>query len=520
MTRKLKINKITVDYIKSLGRSHQDNARMFSIMDMLTTAKPIEDKRTDTVKYEITYKSHAGVKEYIRKHFAANHFKLEEILSLMTDKGLLVCDYKEKNHYNASMLTVIIDSNFQIPGVYTFTENDGEYKYLMKIKQKELTIKQNIWNDGRIGLLREDLDAVQDHIKNNPKESYYQSLKNYVDILTRRLEGEDINSTVIKTRCGRYYSAFSSFPSELRKKLVDLETGIELACIDNKASQVSFLISVIAGETKNTASQTMRAELEYLKRIQIESSFHDFMSEELSVSREVIKKLIMKLLFGDWRMHDQAMLYSQHVSTENKLKFFDPDTVRFFEEENLNIIDVWNNMVICFKKHFGEVYRYMIGIMKRKSKASIADLTQKAEGRWMRDLQVQLKKLSRSEAKAGRSFQFSTLHDSVYFSAQYFDKVKEIFTEVNKNWEIYHNLSVSVHEHNPLSTAQQASQTTESLITNEETKNEKPFGEKKDKEESYKRHLFFKFDFNYESCTEGVDEGEFLNDYDDFPYVL
>ena len=434
----LRISQSTVEFLRYNVKSAEDRARMISIMNVLC--------HETSGSWDYTAKR--NIKNYLRENIIPNQIKLNNILEEMKTLGLICLDCKEISYWKKPVYTMQIELNFQDKSFYTFKPEHSESLFLAEIELRKIKVKANRWNDGQITLPRSILNSI---------EPSTNISKDFIELMRRRQEGEDVKSVVSRSKCGRYFSTFSNIPKEIRNQLIDNNTGYNLGCLDNKASQVSFLISYLRNCTRNTAKNEMINELDRLEEIQITSSFHDFLTSEINksqyVTREAIKMLVMKLLFGDWRLHDLAVLYSKTASKDEQLKIFGKEAVQCFEDNKWNIIEVWNLCVMCFKYNFPNVYQYMIGIMKRKNTNSVADITQKLEANWMEDLTCKLKVLKNNLKRFGRDLQYFTLHDAVYFSPDYFELVKNIFLQNNTDWEHHSNLKVRVHEYCPKNVA-------------------------------------------------------------------
>ena len=443
-SRIYRISSRIVDILRTKIPNAWDRARVISIFHELS--------REDDGAW--TYLPMKGIKNYLRERIVPNHKQLNTILDVMKTLGLICLDNTEKNHFGTVVSNMQIELQFQDSSFYTFTENHSETKYLKKIVPKTQKVMESRWNDGQITLPQDVLDTLDPDFDNVSED--------FKALMQKRILGEDVKSVVSRAKCGRFFGTFSTLPSHIRDLLIDNNTGNRLACIDNKASQISFLVAYLRNNTKRSAKDSMKSELDKLEQIQTSSSFHDFLTSSINskshtskeeeerdtpymcdISRNAIKKLVMKLLFGDWRWHDNAELFSKTISKTDKVKFFSKEVVEHFENNGWDILDVWIECVNCFKENFQSIYCYMIGIMNRKEKNSVADITQKLEGDWMKGLQEKLKVLVNAKKRAGIDLQFFTLHDAVYFSPEHFQEVRQVFMDHNKEWEQYHGLKVN-----------------------------------------------------------------------------
>jgi hypothetical protein len=411
---KRKISKYTL-FILRQSEYFQDvknRSRAIQIIDILSNY--IKEKQI--IEYPVKKNYLQVLKNSICKTDNTNNSPVKEIL-LDLEKIGMICIYRDvQTIYQKKGWSFQVNSNFQDNGWYHFTENDSEMSHLKEIETRNEKIRVSNQSDFAISVPEEYLERLE------------KTHKSLVDIFKRRNDGEDISTEVHNSKCGRLYSEYTNIEREIRHNLIDLNTGMKLKEIDNKASQVSFLIKFLKDMTRKTASKEMNLEILKLESIQFQSSFHDYFQIQLSknglyIERDLIKSLVFKLLFGE---------FSKHF-----LPVFKDELLEKYNQSYLK--SIWYNFLNTFKSIFPEIYKYLYAVTEnmKNQNETLARNLQKIESNWLKDIIKELKKFQ----KLHQDFQFITIHDSISFSAQYFSKIKRIYQKVNHKWKKY-NLNV------------------------------------------------------------------------------
>ena len=411
----LKLTKEIVSKIRNMDITIFDKARMFKIMDSMTKIK------NNIVEYPLF----VGYKTFIQQNIIPNFDKVTEVLSMMNNNGLIVIGTSDRvNPYNKNkkLESLIVSDLFQteFPNYYTFTESDIEYSYLEKCDDARKKSNTKRLNDDQIIIPNSFINLIP-------------SLE-LQKIINDRLQGEVIHSEAMKSTNGRIVTIYSNLKKNLRAELIDNRTGLKLSSIDLKSSQFSFFLAYLIQRVTDLKT---RNEVLKLQDLQKTSDFYTFMSNEINVPRCAVKRLVMKMLCGDWRTH------FSNFSTE----CFNNDTVKWFNDNNLSIVCVWNRMMLKFKSLFPSIVYYMKKIMDKKtstnSKITIAGELQIMESRFMAELIRYARSLSLS---SHGEFQFFTVYDCIFFSSDYWNEVKRIVTNQITYWNSKRFLVCSFHE--------------------------------------------------------------------------
>lgn len=411
----LKITKEIISKIRNWNGSNFDKARMFKIVDSMTK---IEGKQSH-------YPLFSGYKTFIQQNIISNFDTVNKVLTEMNNLGIIEIGISERynpyNH-NKKLETLIISEAYQTeePKYYTFTDSDEEYKYLLKCNDVRKTSNTKRLNDDQIVIPKEFLDLI-------PGEQ----LKS---IIRDRMEGESIKSEANSSTNGRIVTIYSNLKKNLRSELIDNRTGFKLSSMDLKSSQFSFFLAYLKQRVRN--ENTVK-EIIKLQNLQKTSDFYTFMAKEINVQRCAVKRLVMKMLCGDWRTH------FSNFTTD----CFKPETVEWFNNNNISIVCTWNKMMLKFKTLFPNIVAYMFSVMSNKtaskSKITIAYELQKMESQFMQEL---IKHSRRLSLKSGGEFQFFTVYDCIFFSSDYWAKVKKIMDDQISYWNNKKMLVCSVHE--------------------------------------------------------------------------
>ena len=374
----------------------------------------IIDSLSDYVDGKLVYPLKSTMIKHFRDTICSNDLKLKGILIDLEFIGCIVIRNDRLTQYKKPKWELQISKLYQTQDWYTFTDDMPEFQMIDKLKKRKIAKRKRIWNDDKLVIDEKYLKFMEDEFVNTE----------LIELMRKRNSGVYVQSETMKSKVGRFYGIYSNIKREYRKFIKDSNTGEYLIEIDNKASQISFLLSYLEIINKTTNSETFRLELDELKEIQRTISFHDYFSNAINsktnIDRDTIKPLVFKFMFGSFDNHDNPY-FNREVKDE-------------FNKRNYNIELVWNTFVTIFKRQFPETYR-ILSIEHNKLKfykTSIAAKVQKNESNWLKDIIKRLVKI----ANTNPEFQYYTLHDSVAFSKQFFPEVLAIIKEVNQQWNV------------------------------------------------------------------------------------
>lgn len=403
----LKISKFCVEQLR-FSELFLDDARRGQAISII-------DSLSDFVDGKLVYPLKSTMIKHFRDTVCSNDLKLKEILIDLEFIGIINVRNDRLTQYKKPKWELQISKLYQTQDWYTFTEKMPEFQMIDKLKKRKVQKRKLIWNDDRLVIDEKYLKFIEEDDCTN---------RELIELMRKRNAGENVQSETMKSKVGRYYGIYSNLKREYRKFIKDANTGEFLIEIDNKASQISFLLAYLEIINKTTNSEAFRLELDELKEIQRIDSFHDYFSKAINsktnIDRDSIKPLVFKFMFGSFSNHDNPY-FNQEVKDE-------------FNKRNYDIKLVWNTFVNIFKTQFPETYR-ILSIEHNKLKfykTSIAAKIQKNESNWLKDIIKQLIKI----AKVNPQFQYYTLHDSISFSREFFPEVLAIIKEVNQQWNV------------------------------------------------------------------------------------
>lgn len=400
----LKVSKYCVNALRTSELFLDDIKRSRAVL--------ILDLLTDYINGKMIYPVKDKLMKYIRENICSNDTKLKQIIIDLETAGMILFKNDRLTKYKRPLWQLQITKEYQNNLWYTFAEEMPEFNTINKIKTRMIKNQQAIWNDDKLTLDEKYLTYLQEEHSNNY----------FIEFMRQRNDGNFIQSETKKSQVGRFYGIYSNIKREYRKYIKDANTGNYLMEIDNKASQISFLLSYLEIVNAKTNSDRFRLELDELKEIQREDSFHDYFAKAINtktpIDRNTIKPLIFKFVFGNITNHNS--------------KHFNKEIQEEFKQKNYDIELVWEYLVSIFRTQFPETYRILqIEYNKLKYfKTTIAANVQKNESSWLKDIISQLKKL----AKKHPEFQYYTLHDSISFSREFFPEVLSIVKDVNEKW--------------------------------------------------------------------------------------
>lgn len=447
MSVKLKLSKEIIEKLRESiwFENIKDRAIALLICDMLVNY----DGNT------LNYPAKNNMLTVFKKYICKDSTKIKLIIERLFKMHLICLDKTEINLWKKPLWNLQIREEYQNGEWYNFSENDSEYNLLAKIKNRNRKKHQSKWNDGFILLPETDFENVS---------------SDALEIFERRHFGEVVKSRIKKTaKSGRLFGIYTNMPGDLRKKLIDGYTGNQLAEIDLKASQVSFVLSFMRNKSENHINETeIKKELAELNAIQKESSFHDYflnlilnngLKLDLEIDRDSIKPLIFKFLFGNFAKHDD-------------LPYFAKEIKELFDYKHYDLLKVWHLFISIVKVQFPYFYNFMAETTYKikKKNDTLSRKMQKNESIWLEEILKALRQISKND----ESFQYYTVHDAVYFSSEFLENVVEIFDRVNKNWKEKYdiNLFYKIKNGNPPFSQIAASPVKDSVWTDKERKSD------------------------------------------------
>jgi hypothetical protein len=345
----------------------------------------------------------------LKSKVCSTHGTIHFLLNILRQKNLILFFQSEyKNQYGKFDYSAQIEQNFHNQEWYTFSEDDEEFEYLKRTSAKKENNRINRQNDAGIGLLENDLEKIKDTHPN-----VYQIMKD-------RLDGIYVRTPTKKGICGREYSIFTSMKKDIRECLVNLNTGEELESIDITACQISLALGLIKNTFIKNASPELLQEIDSLENIQSTISFHTYFQnllqqKNVNVSRNCIKPLVFKMLFGNFALHD--------------LNVFNKDLKEEFEENGFDIEHIWKTFIFEFRSIFPNVYRCLNYLSKKaeKNSTTLAAILQKKESEIMTAIKTEAKKQI-------PNLNFFTVFDSIYFPKEFYNKMKRVFKKIQNKF--------------------------------------------------------------------------------------
>jgi hypothetical protein len=332
---KLRLSKDTIHFLRESFEDIKERARAIYAIDFLSFVK----NSSKTSSEKITYENKKGILSALRTRLSTSvngqKDPTKDILQKLHSLGIIVLLKDDLNEYGKPVWEMHVEQNFQDYSWYSFTEEDPEFSFLKKLKEKNLQKRQNRHKDASIKISEkyiEDLGKVAPTL---------------AEIMIQRNEGKEIPTETSIGRTGRIYTTYTNLPKKFRKLLTD-SSGNTLQEIDIASSQCSFLLGFL--RNLKTLSKENVIELEKLEHIQKEYSWHTYFSEVLknqgiNISRDLMKPLIFKFIFGDFNQHEKAFLKKE---TEEALK-----------ESNLNPKETWNAVIQHFQESFPTIYNLL-----------------------------------------------------------------------------------------------------------------------------------------------------------------
>lgn len=345
----------------------------------------------------------------LKSKICSTHKTIHFLLNFLRQKNLILFFQSEyKNQYGKFEYSAQIEQNFHNQEWYTFSENDEEFEYLKRNISKKDNNRINRQNDAGIGLLKDDLEKIKDSHPN-----VYQTLRD-------RLDGIYVRTPTKKGLCRREYSMYTTMERDIRESLVDLNTGEKLESIDITACQISLALGLIKNTFIKNASQELLQEIDSLENIQSTISFHTYfqnllIKKNVNVSRNCIKPLVFKMLFGNFALHD--------------LNVFNKDLKEEFEENGFNIELIWKTFIFEFRSIFPNIYRCLNYLSKKaeKNSTTLAAILQKKESEIMTAIKTEAKKQI-------PNLNFFTVFDSIYFPKEFYNKMKRVFKKIQNKF--------------------------------------------------------------------------------------
>ena len=345
----------------------------------------------------------------LKSKICSTHKTIHFLLNFLRQKNLILFFQSEyKNQYGKFEYSAQIEQNFHNQEWYTFSENDEEFEYLKRNISKKDNNRINRQNDAGIGLLENDLEKIKDSHPN-----VYQTLRD-------RLDGIYVRTPTKKGSGGREYSMYTTMERDIRESLVDLNTGEKLESIDITACQISLALGLIKNTFIKNASQELLQEIDSLENIQSTISFHTYfqnllIKKNVNVSRNCIKPLVFKMLFGNFALHD--------------LNVFNKDLKEEFEENGFNIELIWKTFIFEFRSIFPNIYRCLNYLSKKaeKNSTTLAAILQKKESEIMTAIKTEAKKQI-------PNLNFFTVFDSIYFPKESYNKMKRVFKKIQNKF--------------------------------------------------------------------------------------
>ena len=339
----------------------------------------------------------------------ATHSTIHYILNyLKENQFILFFQSEQKNQYGKNDYSAQIEQNYHNQDYYTFTEKDVEYEYLKRSTTKKEIKRTKRHNDVNIGLLENDLERIK------------QSHPNVYQTLKERLDGLYIRTPVKKGMCGREYSMYTNLPKSIRASLVDLNTGGKLESIDITACQISLALGLIKNTFSENATPELIEEINTLENIQRTISFHTFFqkileSNGVNVSRDCIKPLVFKMLFGNFNQH--------------KLNVFKNGMKEEFQEKGFDVEIIWQTFLEEFKLRFSNVYKCLNYLSKKAdmNNTTLAAILQKKESEIMISIKTEAKKQI-------PGINFFTVFDSIYFPKECYNKMRRVFKKIQNTF--------------------------------------------------------------------------------------
>lgn len=395
----LKIDKEIIRELRQSDLSIKDRSYSLLILDRLV-------KRNHG---KLEYPERKNLITSFRNSICNNHETIHRLLNFLNDLGLIVF-YKdaERNEYNKPKYSAQIDQNFHTNNWYTLTENDIELKYIKAITEKKSGNRIKRQNDSQIGFPQYVLETIKDQYPT------------YYELFSRKNDGEYLPTEVMKGNTGREYSLYTNMKRDIRKELIDLNTGKKLVNIDITSCQISLALGFIR-ECFKKPSKQLTEELEILESIQSTISFHTYFEKILlengiNVSRECIKPLVFKMLFGNFNLHDK--------------NYFKKELIEKFEGNGFNIELIWEHFISEFKSRFSNVYfclRHLSNNAEKKG-TTLAAILQRKESEFIISVKALIK-------KNFKDLPFFTVFDSIYFPEEYKAKIKRLFQKVQHKWK-------------------------------------------------------------------------------------
>lgn len=396
-----KIDKILLEELRQTELPIKYRAYSIKILDELI--------QKNSKNKQLEYSPVKKLIKRLRMNVCSTSDTIHYVLNFLKNRNfILFFQSEQKNQYGKKDYSAQIEQNYHNQDWYTFTENDEEYEYLKRVTTKKEINRTKRHNDVNIGLLENDLELIKATHPN-----VYQTLK-------ERLDGLYIRTPVKKGLCGREYSMYTNLPKSIRASLVDLNTGDKLESIDITACQISLALGLIKNTFSKNATKELLQEIDSLENIQRTISFHTFFqkileSNGVNVSRDCIKPLVFKMLFGNFNQHN--------------LNVFKNGMKEEFEQNGFNLELIWKTFLNEFRLRFSNVYDCLNYLSKKatENNTTLAAILQKKESEIMIAIKTEAKKQI-------KGINFFTVFDSIYFPKEFYNKMRRVFKKIQNTF--------------------------------------------------------------------------------------